>query len=60
MQAQAAASIRGLPLAMAAPYLAAVLKPALGGMLDADIGLAKGMVLSWWPRWQRCHSTIWY
>ena len=40
-EAQAAASIRGLPLAMAAPYLAAVLKPALGGMLDADIGLAR-------------------
>ncbi|HQQ71054.1 MAG TPA: DUF748 domain-containing protein, partial [Alicycliphilus sp.] len=41
VQAQAAVSIRGLPLAMAAPYLAAVLKPALGGMLDADLGLAR-------------------
>ncbi|MBS0509527.1 MAG: DUF748 domain-containing protein [Proteobacteria bacterium] len=41
VQAQAAVSIRGLPLAMAAPYLAGVLKPTLGGMLDADLGLAR-------------------
>ena len=41
VQAQAAVSIRGLPLAMAAPYLAAVLKPAVSGMLDADLGLAR-------------------
>lgn len=40
-QAQAAVSIRGLPLVMAAPYLAGVLKPTLSGMLDADLGLAR-------------------
>lgn len=39
--AQAAVSIRGLSLGMAAPYLASVLKPSLIGMLDADVGLAK-------------------
>ncbi|MBS0492886.1 MAG: DUF748 domain-containing protein [Proteobacteria bacterium] len=41
VQAQAAVSVRGLPLAMAAPYLAGALKPALNGMFDADVGLAK-------------------
>ncbi|WP_404299617.1 DUF748 domain-containing protein [Alicycliphilus denitrificans] len=41
VQAQAAVSLRGLPLAMAAPYLAGVLKPGVSGMLDADLGLAK-------------------
>lgn len=41
VQARAAVSLRGLPLAMAAPYLAGVLKPELSGMLDADLGLAK-------------------
>jgi len=41
VQAKAAVSLRGLPLAMAAPYLAGVLKPELGGMVDADLGLAK-------------------
>ncbi|MDA8445329.1 DUF748 domain-containing protein [Paracidovorax valerianellae] len=35
-----AASIRGLPLAMAQPYLAAVLQPKLSGTLDSDLGLA--------------------
>lgn len=40
-QAQAAVSVRGLPMPMAAPYLAGVLKPALTGVLDVDLGLAK-------------------
>ena len=38
---QAAVSVRALPVAMAAPYLAGVLKPSLSGVLDADIGVAK-------------------
>lgn len=39
--AQAAVSVRGLDVAMAAPYLQAVLKPSVGGMVDADLGLAR-------------------
>lgn len=38
---RAAVSVRGLPVAMAAPYLASVLKPSVGGVLDADLGLAR-------------------
>lgn len=46
-RAQAAVSIRGLPVAMAGPYLAGVLKPSVAGTLDADIGLARdGEVLA--------------
>ena len=41
VQAQAAVSIDGLPLAMAAPYLTGLLKPALNGVLSVDLGLAK-------------------
>ena len=41
MRAHAAVSIAGLPLAMAAPYLAGVLKPGLSGVLEADLGLAR-------------------
>lgn len=41
VQAQAAVSVRGLSMAMAAPYLAGVFKPSLAGMLDADLGLAR-------------------
>ncbi|MBS0291428.1 MAG: DUF748 domain-containing protein [Proteobacteria bacterium] len=40
-QAQVAVSMRGFPMAMAAPYLASVLKPGLTGTLDVDLGLAK-------------------
>ena len=40
-QARVALSVRALPLALAGPYLAGVLKPAVSGMLDADIGLAR-------------------
>ena len=40
-RAQAAVSVRSLPAALGAPYLAGVLKPSVSGMLDADIGLAK-------------------
>ncbi|MDF1486204.1 DUF748 domain-containing protein [Ramlibacter sp. H39-3-26] len=38
--ATVAASLQGLALEGAAPYLAQQLKPRLGGMLDADLGLA--------------------
>ncbi len=40
-QAKAAVSLRGLPLEMAAPYLAQLIQPGLTGMVDADLGLAR-------------------
>lgn len=41
VRAQAAVSIRNLPVAMAEPYLAGVLRPSIAGTLDADVGLAR-------------------
>ena len=40
-QAQAALSIKGLPLSIAAPYLAGVLQPRVEGSVDADLGIAR-------------------
>lgn len=40
-QAKLALSVHALPLALANPYLAGWLKPSLGGVLNADVGLAR-------------------
>ena len=40
-QAKVAASLRGLPLEWAAPYLAGAIVPRLDGLLDLDLGVAR-------------------